>query len=102
MSGKVIIHDRSIFILKATINFNLPPVRYYDCNVIGKCDEIACLYNWWTTRGDSARPASSTGWSERGDTLFQKVLILMFINYIGGHRLPKTSLISILIRNIGH
>jgi len=32
--------------------------------------------NRWTTRGDSGRPASSTGCSARGDALFQKLLIL--------------------------
>jgi len=36
------------------------------CKDVCKCDEFTCLCNWWTTQGDSARPASLTGWSARG------------------------------------
>jgi len=61
--------------LKATICFNLPPVRRCSRNDVCKCDKFSSLHNWWSTRGDSARPASSTGLSERGSTLFQKDFI---------------------------
>ena len=67
----------SDFILKATINFNLPPVRPCGRNVVFKCDNHTCLHNRWTTQGDSVRPASSTGWSTRGDAPSKKLLILM-------------------------
>ena len=66
---------------KATISFNLPPVRLCGCKDVCKCDFDTCLHNWWTTRGDSGRLASSTGWSARGDTLFQKILTLLHYLY---------------------
>jgi len=46
---------------------------------------IPAFYNWWTTRGDRARPASSTGLIARGGTLFQEIFILFLIDpCIGG------------------
>ena len=75
--------------LKATICFNLPPVRRCSRNDVCKCDKFSSLHNWWTTRGDSARPASSTGLSERGGTLFQKVFILNYYLY-QGRPLPES------------
>jgi len=63
---------------QATICFNLPPVRCCGRKDVCKCDSHTCLPKWWTTRGDSARPASSTGLSKRGDTLFQKLFIPTF------------------------
>jgi len=63
-NGNIII--LSVFILKTTINFNLPTVRPCGRNDVCKCENHTGLHNRWTTRGDSERPASSTGWSARG------------------------------------
>ena len=81
---------------QATTRFNLPPVRQCGCKVVCKCDSHTCLHKWWTTRGDSGRLASWTGWSERGGALFQKLFILNHCLY-WGHPLPETPYCCLLL-----
>jgi len=94
-NGNIII--LSVFILKTTINFNLPTVRQCGRKGVCKCDNHTCLHNRWTTQGDSVRPASSTGWSARGDAPCQNLFTLVYYLY-WGRPLPE-SLYSCLLLN---
>ena len=87
---------------QATTSFNLPPVRQCGRKGVCKCDEFTCLNNWWTTRGDSARLASSTGWSARG-TPSSKKSFLLIISVIGGTLFQKhlySSLLLLLVTSV--
>jgi len=75
---------------QATTSFNLPPVRQCGAKVFANVIAMPAFTNRWTTRGDSARLASSTGWSARGDALFQELFILNSCLYLyWGLPLPK-------------
>jgi len=73
------------FYLRGYNIFNLPPVRQCGRNVVCKCDNHTCYHNRLTTQGDSARPASSTGWSARGDAPSKKTPVSKVVTPLQGY-----------------
>ena len=79
-NGNIII--LSVFILKTTINFNLPTVRQCACNSVCKCDESTCLHKWWTTQG-IAQDRRLRRAGAQGGTPPARISLLLFITCIG-------------------